>query len=96
MLSIAAFCSALKLFNLSANKFLNSDKAETAFGLEGAILLAFKCLLYNRKPKNLLHRNMSVQQELQWLLQRNGPMGKKSLLNPMIAVIRLFFTNFQG
>ena len=46
--------------------------------------------------KNLLHRNMSVQQELQWLLQRNGPMGKKSLLNPMIAVIRLFFTNFQG
>ena len=54
MLSIAAFCSALKLFliiNLSANKFLNSDKAETAFGLEGAILLAFKCLLYNRKHK---------------------------------------------
>ena len=42
------------------------------------------------------YRNMSVQQELQCLMHRNGPMSKKPLLNRMIAVIRLFFTNFQG
>ena len=60
----------------------------------GAINLYYRRNI--KHTKNLLHRNMTVQQELQWLLQRNGPMGKKSLLNPMIAVIRLFFTNFQG